>query len=78
MTKRVIIYILAVGLLGAAALTLLIVAAPAASEQTAMISGFLALTGWTARRLTHEGNAAGSESRIFYLVFPAAGIVAGD
>jgi HD-GYP domain-containing protein (c-di-GMP phosphodiesterase class II) len=78
MPKRVICYVLVVTALAVTSLWLLVAFGPAATQQTALISGFLALTGWTARRLTHEGNAAGSESRIYYLVFPAAGIAAGD
>jgi HD-GYP domain-containing protein (c-di-GMP phosphodiesterase class II) len=78
MPKRVVIYVVAVTILAAASIALLVVFGPTATEQTALISAFLALTGWTARRLTHEGNATGSESRIYYLVFPAAGIAAGD
>lgn len=78
MPKRVTWYVTAISVLAAVALILLAAVGPAATERTALISGFLALTGWTARRLTHEGNAAGAESRIYYLVFPAACIAAGD
>lgn len=78
MPKRVTSYVLLVAFLAFTSLALLWAFGPGATQQTALISGFLALTGWAARRLTHEGNAAGSESRIYYLVFPAAGIAAGD
>ncbi len=78
MPKRVVFYIVGVTLLAIAALALLVVVGPTASERSILISTFLSLTGWTARRLTHEGNATGSENRIYYLVFPAAGIAAGD
>lgn len=78
MPKRVRLYIIAVAVAAVAALLLLAYSGPSATRETALISAFLAVTGWTARRLTHEGNATGAESRIYYLVFPAACIAAGD
>ena len=78
MPKRVTIYVATVMLAAIGAVVGLFAFGPATSWRTAALVGFLAAIGWVGRRLTYAVAASNVDGRAYYLVFPAAALVAAD
>jgi HD-GYP domain-containing protein (c-di-GMP phosphodiesterase class II) len=78
MTKRVTTYVACVAVSAVAATIMLAGFGQHASFMGAATAAFLCAIGWVARRLTYEGVAEGTVGRVYYLVFPAAGLAVGD
>jgi HD-GYP domain-containing protein (c-di-GMP phosphodiesterase class II) len=78
MTKRVTTYVVSVAGSAIAATILLALFGHSASFGGTATAAFLCAIGWVARKLTYEGVAEGTVGRVYYLVFPAAGLAVGD